>query len=106
MTPQLSTTHEDWQRTFNDWHQSGMSIAAYCRDAEIPAWKFHYWKNKFLANSPQHPANFVQLALSDDDSDSSGLSIEIFTGNRLLIEKGFSREDLFNVLSVIRELKC
>lgn len=106
MTTQLPTTDESWQRTFNDWQQSGMSVAAYCRAAEIPAWKFHYWKNKFLANSPQPSVDFIQLSLSDEVNASSGLSIELFSGNRLLIESGFSNEDLFNVLSVIRELKC
>lgn len=92
----------EWTETFREWQESGKSIAGYCKDKNIPFWKFYYWKKKIL--SPDKKCGFTRLSLTDRSKSSSGLWIEISPGIRLIIERGFSSEDLSNVLRTLRGL--
>ena len=49
MTPTNSNTSDNfWQQHIAQWQASGLSQAGYCRQHELPAQQFSYWKCKFL----------------------------------------------------------
>jgi hypothetical protein len=52
MTSTNSNTGDDfWQQHIAQWQASGLSQAGYCRQHELTAHQFSYWKCKFLTMS-------------------------------------------------------
>lgn len=107
MQPSPQAKHEKWHQELSKWQQSAMSVAAYCRQANIPDWKFYYWRKKLLPPVPATPSSFIELTLVEEDlKDSSGLWFELPAGVRLMVDLDFNSATLLQVLSVIGELKC
>ena len=93
-----------WTEIMKTWQGSGKRIVEYCRENNIPQWKFYYWKKRVL--SPEKEGAFTKLSFSDERELSSGLWIELSPGVRLVITKGFSSRELYRVLQAARGRKC
>lgn len=44
MADELKAEH--WRGVVAEQEASGLSVAAFCRERTIPAWKFHYWRKR------------------------------------------------------------
>jgi len=40
-----------WQKYINQWQESGLSGAKFCKRSELDLAQFYYWKNKLLSNT-------------------------------------------------------
>lgn len=99
-----------WRRQFNNWHQSGQTITAFCRAHGLTESAFHLWKrelpiqtkprhSKTTASRPSRP-RLVPVPLAA--LPTSALTLEVH-GATLRIEPGADEALLRTVLNV---LKC
>ena len=91
----MPTLKEQWAEKINGWRESGLSIAAWCRQNDEGYYRFLYWRKRLEQNS-QPSGRFVELSI-----ESSTLAVEC-NGVILHIERGFDRDLLRQVLSVVK----
>ncbi len=44
-------TIERFRQIYDGWKQSGLSVQQYCKDTDITARRFYYWRSKLKADS-------------------------------------------------------
>jgi hypothetical protein len=89
-----------WEERIQQQKASGLSIERWCRENQIPAWKFHYWKSK-LSPILLTRTSFVECARSQNP----GITIEC--GRYLIhLDKYFDAATLKQCLAVLEEIKC
>jgi hypothetical protein len=86
---------QEWTDKIAAWRESGQSIAAWCRQHDESYYRFIYWRKR-LGPKQKKTGGFVELTF-----ETSSLSLEC-NGLTLHIERGFDRELLRDVLSVLR----
>lgn len=86
-----------WAEKIAVWQNSGLSIAAWCRQNDENYHRFLYWRRRLQpALSPG--GHFVELTL-----ESPALALAC-NGVTLQIERGFDRELLREVLAVLKAI--
>jgi hypothetical protein len=63
---------EEWRKIIGDQAASGQSASQFCREREIPAWRFSYWR-RALREDTAEACGFVELRPA---SCGSGVWIE------------------------------
>ncbi|MHB8978824.1 MAG: IS66 family insertion sequence element accessory protein TnpA [Trichloromonadaceae bacterium] len=86
---------QEWTDKIAAWHASGQSIAAWCRQHDESYCRFIYWRKR-LELKPKTTGRFVELTFG-----TSSLALEC-NGMTLHIERGFDRDLLRDVLSLLR----
>ncbi len=87
-----NTLHVFWQHHIAQWQASGLSQAGYCRQQELCAHQFSYWKRQLqepcqsVVDKPK--AGFTRVQLDAHDIGitipaSSGLSVHFKDGTQL-----------------------
>ena len=71
-----------WQDLINEQQESGQSVAAFCREWDLPEWKFYYWRRRPNKNELQQaelsPAsNFMELTFDKPAINVSGLKLRL-----------------------------
>ena len=98
--------YEKWLGIISDWKSTGLSIAAYCREHEIPQWKFFDWKRRLAERESEDEtaAGFVAVEFS---SEGSGCGIGVRVGFvELQLSRGFDERELLRTIQVLRRLPC
>ena len=79
-----------WQHHIAQWQASGLSQAGYCRQQELCAHKFSYWKRKLqtpckpvVAHEPATGFARVQVDTGVESSSFQGLSLRFNDGTQL-----------------------
>jgi hypothetical protein len=114
-----------WRKVIRDQAASGLSIAAFCREHDVPAASFFAWRRKLsrraevarpraaeelasaieVAEKPA--ARFVSFELpSPPRAGRSGLEIVLPDGCRLLVGELCDADWLREVLAAVRERSC
>ena len=91
----MPSLKQQWAEKITAWRESGLSIAAWCRQNNEGYHRFLYWR-KSLQQNTQPSGRFVELAV-----EPSSLAVEC-NGVTLHIERGFDRELLRQVLAVLK----
>ena len=110
----------DWAKMLQEWVDSGLSGAKWCRENNIPINAFRYWKDKFkedgLFQTSVKPISivdenaFVELSFaSEPDTPCFAAGSEtppvemtiLMKGYPLLIHKGINAETLSTVMEVL-----
>jgi len=87
-----------WEAHLKSWKESGLSQAKFCREKELEARRFLYWKKRIM---PQK-ASFVEIAISRPSySAVSPISIVVGGHYRIEIQEGFNPASLEQVLKVV-----
>jgi len=100
-----------WKNHMEQWSSSGLSQAEYCRQHDIKANRFTYWKCKFKQEKAS--SGIVPVPISALSSIASGRSVSS-CGLRLCID---SRYDLFihedvssslleKVITAVEKISC
>jgi hypothetical protein len=90
-----------WRKIFSDFTESGKSVAAFCRDRDLPAWQFYYWRKRI------QPREYLFEEVAAEESEpvlaeisSSGISL--FVDNiEVKLARNFDALALRRVLSVL-----
>ena len=53
-----------WEQHLGRWQQSGLSQRAYCRQNELKAHQFYYWRRRIL--KPRPDVSFLPVSLPAD----------------------------------------
>lgn len=93
-----------WIARMQDWHNSGLSGAAWCKEKEIAYHQFTYWKSRIDQSADQKlgPHSFVEI---DDHPESSGIEV-ILANASIHLSKDFDSLTFLRCLQALRESKC
>ena len=104
---------EFWQRAVRRWQQSGLSAAAFCRRAGLPASSLRYWHRKLRETETPgpDPSAGALVPVEVVSSSSSGLDPSVFevllpTGQILRVPAGFDVEALRALIAVLEDRRC
>jgi hypothetical protein len=89
-----------WRAIIENQATSGMSIAAYCRDAQINPSYFYTWRRRLQEQQPC-PRGFLELIPGKLTESASGVCIRLDTKLSIEVERGF---DSFTLRAVIETL--
>jgi hypothetical protein len=93
-------THKQmyWQSHIEQWSQSGLSQAAYCRESNLKIKSFTYFKSRLKKKNL--PVQFVQVPVEPVQTPSF-LKLNIGSSFQVEIPDGFSQGTLTQVLQVL-----
>ncbi len=94
---QLTKKQRYWQRHVEQWSQSRLSQAEYCRERSLKIKSFTYFKSRLKKNLP---VQFVQVSVEPVPVPSF-LKLNIGSGFQVEIPDGFSQVTLTQVLQVL-----
>jgi hypothetical protein len=94
----------EWRKRIQEWKSSGVSAAQWCRDNNITACQFYYWRAQFepqpkSAQDAVPSGEFIELKL-ESESDS-GVVIEL-DGVQLRVSSSFDERTLLRCLQILR----
>ena len=95
---------ERWSRQIAAWQQSGLSQAAYCRQAGLRPTDFSVWKKK-LGCSGALPSGFVTVSLATREqvtARGAALAVELPGGYRIAVSPDFDELTLQRLIAVLR----
>jgi hypothetical protein len=94
-----------WRGLVSEQSQSGQSVAAFCGERGLPAWRFYAWKKRLRESEG---AKFVEVQIAAPaepvrpaGARSSAIEIRLREGRSLVVEPGFDASHLRAVLSVL-----
>ena len=97
-----------WQTHIEAWPLTGLSQAEYCRQNNLKATRFTYWKRKFQKESL--PVKFVRISAESARPDHlfyhNEASLRLTVGSQFTIEiqDGFTPVTLKQVLLTLKEV--
>jgi len=94
----------EWKLNLEQWQSSGLTIADWCRERNIPVRVFYYWRKKLMLSSKialEKKSSFIELR--DNQSTISGITIE-YCGVILHLAKDFHSGSLINCLQTLRKI--
>jgi len=94
----MPSLKKQWAEKITAWRESGLSIAAWCRQNDEGYYRFIYWRKRLEQKTQRTTGRFVALTL-----EPPTLAV-ICNGVTLQIERGFDRDLLREVLSVLKAL--
>jgi hypothetical protein len=97
-----------WRRRLGQWRDSGLSIAAFCRQQGLSAASFHAWR-RILAERDLEATHFIPVRIAAEsrssaaDLSAAGLELVLESGRRLRVGPAFDDATLRRLLSVLEE---
>jgi len=91
---------DHWRAIIENQATSGMSIAAYCRDAQIKPSYFYTWRRRLREQQPS-AGGFLELIPGRLMEAASGIRIRLGATLAVEVERGF---DPFTLRAVIETL--
>ena len=90
----------EWKRNIERQSKSGLSIEKWCRENQLKAHVFHYWKVKLFSNLPERN-NFLEL--KEEENKEIVLEYKEF---RIHLDGNFDSTVLEKCLTAIGRCKC
>jgi len=87
---------EEWSGKISAWRESGLSVAAWCRDNAEGYHRFLYWRKRLTMPERQQLGMFVELELA-----TPPLALEC-NGVYVHVSSGFDADLLGEVLAVMK----
>jgi len=97
---QRTKKQKHWQRHIEQWSQSGLSQAAYCREHKLKSKSFTYFKSRLKKNLP---VQFVQVPV-EPVRVPSFVKLNVGSSFQIEIPDGFLQNTLTQVLQVLRNV--
>ena len=108
--PSPRPSSADGRHLVDDWKQSGLSQAAFAREAKIPTHRLHYWIRKFARPSPNRvvaapavpaPEPFVQIPWQVSARTRGPIEIHLASG---ALVRAMPGADLDLLQAILRQL--
>jgi len=111
---------EKWVALVAEQKASGVSVAKFCLERGIVASSLFAWRRK-LAEPPSlaRATSFVEATIEGDPlaygpreegrwraGQAGGVSIELASGHRIIVERGFDQRLLLEVMSTLERIGC
>ena len=96
-----------WKRIIAEQQGSGLSAARFCAERGLWASSLFAWKRKLAdaqKGGPTTTGAFVEARVRGvDGEDCGGVTIELASGRRLIVGRGFDRQLLLEVIDALEE---
>ena len=92
----MTDQKQQWSDKISNWHNSGQSMAAWCRQNDESYYRFTYWRKRLEKRGQSESGRFVELTWQ-----RSPLSL-LCNGISLQVEPGFDPALLRDVLAVMK----
>jgi len=89
-----------WRAIIENQATSGMSIAAYCRDAQIKPSYFYTWRRR-LREQQSSAGGFLELIPGRLPNAASGIRIRLSGRHYIEVERGFDSSTLRAVVEAL-----
>jgi hypothetical protein len=89
-----------WRRLISEQMQSGESVAAFCRERELRASHFYWWKKRLREDTT---ARFVEVQVAESLANVPGdsrIEVRLQNGRSLMVGRGFDPEHVRGLLAV------
>ena len=96
-----------WHHNINQWKESGLSGAQFCKLHELDLSQFYYWKSKSVTNSskaildPKHQAGFARVVVTDSSPVDEGLNFTLPNGCAIV---GINNANVSLVSAILAQL--
>jgi hypothetical protein len=87
-----------WKDRILKQRSSGLSVALWCRQNEIPAYNFRYWQSKLFSNPLLTRSSFSEIP---SRKESVGLILE-YQGFNIHLSQSFDSDTLKRCLEVLK----
>ena len=95
-----------WQMVIETCKESGLSIAAFCKQEGISEAAYYYWRRKLAGSIPKpnekSPPDFLEVVMPKNNTIT--LELVLSSGNTLRINPGADNKILSNVLSALKQV--
>ena len=107
---------EHWERIVREQQVSGLSVAAFCRQARVPPASFYFWRKKSrgdrrlpgVRRARARGGRFVEVKVSAESSigpatrrETSGVELRLPGRRRVVVRPGFDRRTLIELLEAL-----
>jgi len=96
----LKTERLKWEDIIYQQKASGKSISAWCRENQILARSFFYWRAKFFPKEINRDC-FTELV----ENKNTDIKLE-YLGISISLDENFNTEALKKCLKVLKEMSC
>ena len=113
---QTRPSAEQWKQILREQQVSGLSVAAFCRQVQMPQASFYAWRKKLRSDRrrpgvrrPRATAGrFVEVKVPAEPSprpsarqEAGGIELRLPGRRRVLVRPGFDRRTLLDLLAVL-----
>lgn len=92
---ELAEKREHWRAMCERQAESGISIARFCREEGIAAWKFRYWRRRLAEPEPGCGGPvFRELRIDGSGGADTPIEVELPGGAVVRLRAGFDEEAL------------
>ena len=91
-----------WQRLVSEQGRSGQTVAAFCRERQLCASHFFWWKKRLGASGAVKFLEVKLAAAAPTLGDDARVEVVLRNGRSLRVGRGFDRE-LVRALAVVLE---
>ena len=101
---------QSWREVIRRQEESGLSVAAFCREEQVPPASFFAWRKKLAEAdqdenaSRQAQVKFVPIELSPCTPSAANFEIVGPDGYRVVVPTPFDAETLREILLVLKEI--
>lgn len=98
-----------WRELVRGHAASGLSVAAYCRQMQVPQSSFYAWRRKLrdagaLRSTGRSGATFAAVCVTPEPNglhDHGALELHLPHGRRVIVRPGFDRQTLRDLIAVL-----
>lgn len=97
-----------WKERVKNQRESGLTIAAWCRQNNFTSHTFYYWRDKFSPKATIKRENFKEIAerqIVDNENHQSGVCVQ-YQEFCIHLDQGFNMATLKQCLRALKELQC
>jgi hypothetical protein len=90
-----------WRRLISEQMRSGKSVVAFCRERELCAPHFYWWKKRQREDTT---ARFVEVQVAESPANVVGdsrIEVRLQNGRSLMVRPGFDAEHVRALLVVV-----
>jgi hypothetical protein len=90
-----------WRRLISEQKRGGESVASFCRERNLRASHFHWWKRRLREDTT---TKFVEVQLAESLAGVPGdsqIEVRLQNGRSLVVGRGFDAEHVRMLLTVV-----
>ena len=103
MTREEKISH--WQRIIDQYCDSGLSGAAFCREHKINPGRFYHWRRRLQDSGPQEDKGFFELVACSSPGGTKSIHIHLTNGIAIEVGRGFDPVTLRAVIETVAPLR-
>jgi hypothetical protein len=90
-----------WRSLISEQKRNGKSVAAFCRERNLHASHFYWWKKRLQENAT---ARFVEVQVAESPANVEGdsrIEVRLQNGRSLMVGREFDPEHVRGLLAVV-----